>query len=104
VNVSVEAFHQAAAALPHVDVRKPERVIGTNTVACMESGIFWGYIGLVKETTSKIQQEYGKDMQVIGTGGLAPLFQMGDNIFDIFDDNLTMYGLIKIYEFNRENY
>ena len=43
-------------------------------------------------------------MQVIGTGGLAPLFLMGDNIFDIFDDNLTMYGLIKIYEFNRENY
>ena len=103
VNVSVEAFHQAAAALPHVDVRKPERVIGTNTVACMESGIFWGYIGLVKETTSKIKQEYGKDMQIIGTGGLAPLFQSGDNIFDIFDDNLTMFGLIKIHEFNREN-
>ena len=104
VNLSLQALHQMAAALPHVDIAKPKEVIGRNTVSCMQSGVFWGYIGLVKETTSKIQQEYGKNMQVIGTGGLAPLFQMGDNIFDIFDDNLTMYGLIKIYEFNRENY
>jgi type III pantothenate kinase len=103
VNVSMEAFHQAAAALPHVDVRKPDQVIGTNTVACMESGIFWGYIGLVKETTRKIKEEYGKEMKIIGTGGLVPLFQQGDDIFDIFDDNLTMYGLVKIYEFNRKS-
>ena len=102
VNVSLEAFHQAAAALPHVDVRKPDQVIGTNTIACMESGIFWGYIGLVKETTLKIKEEYGKEMKIIGTGGLVPLFQQGDNIFDIFDDNLTMFGLVKIDEFNRK--
>ena len=66
VNVSLEAFHQAAAALPHVDVTKPDRVIGTNTEACMQSGIFWGYIGLVKETTARIKEEYGKEMKIVG--------------------------------------
>lgn len=103
VNVSLEAFHQAAAALPHVDVTKPDRVIGTNTEACMQSGIFWGYIGLVKETTSKIKEEYGKEMKIVGTGGLVPLFQQGDDIFDIFDDDLTMRGLVEINEFNRKS-
>ena len=102
VNVSLEAFHQAAAALPHVDVTKPDRVIGTNTEACMQSGIFWGYIGLVKETTAKIKEEYGKEMKVVGTGGLVPLFQQGDDIFDIFDDDLTMRGLVEINEFKRK--
>jgi len=103
VNVSLEAFHQAAAALPHVDVTKPDRVIGTNTEACMQSGIFWGYIGLVKETTAKIKEEYGKEMKIVGTGGLVPLFQQGEDIFDIFDDDLTMRGLVEINEFNRKS-
>jgi type III pantothenate kinase len=102
VNVSLEAFHQAAAALPHVDVTKPDRVIGTNTEVCMQSGIFWGYIGLVKETTAKIKEEYGKEMKIVGTGGLVPLFQQGDDIFDIFDDDLTMRGLVEINNFNRK--
>lgn len=102
VNVSLEAFHQAAAALPHVDVTKPDRVIGTNTEACMQSGIFWGYIGLVKETTARIKEEYGKEMKIVGTGGLVPLFQQGDDIFDIFDDDLTMRGLVEINSFNRK--
>jgi len=102
VNVSLEAFHQAAAALPHVDVTKPDRVIGTNTEACMQSGIFWGYIGLVKEITAKIKEEYGKEMKIVGTGGLVPLFQQGDDIFDIFDDDLTMRGLVEINNFNRK--
>ena len=102
VNVSLEAFHQAAAALPHVDVTKPDRVIGTNTEACMQSGIFWGYIGLVKETTARIKEEYGTEMKIVGTGGLVPLFQQGDDIFDIFDDDLTMRGLVEINNFNRK--
>ena len=48
VNLSLEALHMAAAALPHVDVAKPQSAIGTNTVACMQSGVYWGYIGLVE--------------------------------------------------------
>ena len=102
VNVSLEAFHLAAAALPHVDVSKPERVIGTNTVACMQSGAFWGYIGLVKEITAKIKAERGREMKVIGTGGLASLFAQGDALFDRVEDDLTMHGLTVIHEFNKE--
>ncbi len=102
VNVSLEAFHLAAAALPHVDVSKPERVIGTNTVACMQSGAFWGYIGLVKEITAKIKAERGREMKVIGTGGLASLFAQGDALFDRVEDDLTMHGLTVIHTFNKE--
>ena len=102
VNVSLEAFHMAAAALPHVDVSRPERVIGTNTVACMQSGAFWGYIGLVKEITARIKAERGRPMKVIGTGGLASLFAQGDDLFDTVEDDLTMHGLTVIHQFNKE--
>ncbi|MCB5198141.1 type III pantothenate kinase [Loktanella sp. TSTF-M6] len=102
VNISLEAFHMAAAALPHVDVSKPDRVIGTNTVACMQSGAFWGYIGLVKEITQRIKSERGRPMTVIGTGGLASLFAQGDTLFDRVEDDLTMHGLTVIHRYNKD--
>ncbi len=100
VNLSLEALHMAAAALPHVDISKPEKVIGTNTVACMQSGVFWGYLGLVREVSTRIRAEYGAPMRVIGTGGLAPLFLQGDTVFDILEDDLTMHGLTVIHNYN----
>ena len=103
VNLSLEALHNAAAALPHVDISKPQRVVGTNTVACMQSGVFWGYIGLVREICARIKAERARPMKVISTGGLAPLFQQADNLFDAFEDDLTMHGLIVIHRFNKEN-
>ena len=102
VNLSLEALHLAAAALPHVDVTKPDKVIGTNTVACMQSGVFWGYVGLVNGITAKIKAERGRAMKVIGTGGLASLFAQGDALFDRVEDDLTMHGLTVIHEFNKE--
>ena len=103
VNTSLEALHMAAAALPHVDVTKPQRVVGTNTVECMQSGIFWGYIGLVKEVCARIKLERDRDMKVIGTGGLAPLFGASEVLFDDIEDDLTMHGLTVINRFNKEN-
>jgi len=103
VNLSLEALHMAAAALPHVDVTKPQKVIGTNTVACMQSGVFWGYIGLVREITGRIKGEHDRPMRVIGTGGLAPLFSQGDVLFDDVEDDLTMHGLTVIYSYNKAN-
>lgn len=103
VNLSLEALHHAAAALPHVDVTKPQAVIGTNTVACMQSGVFWGYVGLVHGITEKIRAEYGKPMRIVGTGGLAPLFSQGDVLFDLIEDDLTIHGLTVIYKYNKEN-
>ncbi|MCB1335485.1 MAG: type III pantothenate kinase [Roseivivax sp.] len=102
VNLSLEALHMAAAALPHVDISKPQAVVGTNTVACMQSGIFWGYVGLVKEICARIKAERGQSMEVIATGGLAPLFQQSDVLFDILEDDLTMHGLTVIYRYNQE--
>ena len=102
VNLSLEALHQAAAALPHVDVTKPEKVIGTNTVACMQSGVFWGYIGLVKGISAQIKEEYGLPMTIIGTGGLAPLFAQGNGLFDVIEDDLTMHGLTVIHQYNKD--
>ena len=102
VNSSLEAFHVAAAALPYIDITRPEKVIGTNTVACMQSGVYWGYIGLVRGICTQIRQEYGRPMQIIGTGGLAPLFAQGDVLFDKIEDDLTMHGLIVIHQYNRE--
>ena len=102
VNLSLEALHMAAAALPHVDVTMPEKVIGTNTVACIQSGIFWGYIGLTQGIVDKIRQERGRAMKVIATGGLAPLFNQGFDLFDAIEDDLTMHGLRLIYDYNNK--
>ncbi|APO86415.1 type III pantothenate kinase [Marivivens sp. JLT3646] len=102
VNLSLEALHRAAAALPHVDISRPQAVIGTNTVACMQSGVFWGYVGLIKEICARIRDEYDAPMKIIGTGGLARLFEQVDNLFDVIEDDLTMHGLTVINDYNKE--
>ena len=103
VNLSLEALHHAAAALPHVDITKPQAVIGTNTVHCMQSGVFWGYIGLVREICARTKAEYDKPMKIIGTGGLAPLFEQAEVLFDVIEDDLTMHGLTVIHQYNKEH-
>ncbi|MEJ6478045.1 MAG: type III pantothenate kinase [Paracoccaceae bacterium] len=103
VNLSLEALAAGAAALPHVDVSQPAKVIGTNTVDCIQSGVFWGYTGLVEGLTARIKAEYGKPMKVVGTGGLAPLFAQGDTLFDVIDEDLTMHGLTVIHQYNKDN-
>ena len=103
VNLSLEALHNAAAALPNVDVTKPQAVIGTNTVDCMQSGIFWGYVGLVREICERIKAERQRPMKVVATGGLAPLFQQSADLFDCFEEDLTMHGLLVVRNHNKEN-
>ncbi|MBT8413285.1 MAG: type III pantothenate kinase [Boseongicola sp.] len=103
VNLSLEALAAGAAALPHVDITQPEKVIGTNTVECIQSGVFWGYTGLIEGITARIKAEFGVPMKVVGTGGLAPLFAKGDMLFDVVEEDLTMFGLTVIHRFNKEN-
>ena len=103
VNLSLAALHSAAAALPHVDISKPQAVIGTNTVACMQSGVFWGYVGLVREICTRIRAERDREMKIISTGGLAPLFQQAEKLFDVYDEDLTMHGLRIIHDYNKSN-
>ncbi|MFZ1470980.1 MAG: type III pantothenate kinase [Paracoccaceae bacterium] len=102
VNLSLEALHMAAAALPHIDVAKPARAIGTNTVACMQSGVYWGYVGLVEGIVREVRRERDRPMKVIATGGLASLFAQGTELFHSIDDDLTMHGLVLINDFNKE--
>lgn len=102
VNLSLEALAAGAAALPHVDISQPEKVIGANTVACIQSGVFWGYSGLIEGIVARIKAEYQREMKVIGTGGLAPLFAQGDIRFDVIEDDLTMHGLTVIHKYNKE--
>lgn len=103
VNLSLEALHQGAAALPHIDITRPEKVIGTNTVGCIQSGVYWGYSGLIEGLISRIRSEYGMPMKVVGTGGLAPLFDQADVGFDAIEDDLTMHGLTVIHRYNKDN-
>jgi len=102
VNLSLKALHDAAAALPFIDVTKPERVIGTNTVACMQSGIYWGYIALIEGVCARIRAERGRKMTVVGTGGLSTLFAQGTDVLEKIDTDLTIHGLVLIDRMNRE--
>lgn len=105
VNLSVEALHMAAAKLPRVAVEKPNQVIGTGTVSAIQSGIFWGYVGLVEGVVRRIKQEFmtsnpNEGMKVLATGGLAPLFRDEVAEIEIVDQELTTYGLFEIYNRN----
>ncbi|MEM9428502.1 MAG: type III pantothenate kinase [Pseudomonadota bacterium] len=100
VNLSLKALSDAAAALPFIDVTKPGSVVGTNTRACMQAGIYWGYIALIEGLCARIAQERGEHMKVIGTGGLSSLFDQGTDLFDTVDGDLTIHGLVLIHARN----
>jgi len=102
INLSIEALHQAAAKLPRIAVEPPPQVIGRSTVQAMQSGVFWGYVGLIEGLAQRVQAEYGKPMTVIATGGLAPLFARHCKTVEHVDRDLTMIGLVEIYLLNRD--
>ncbi|MEM7423393.1 MAG: type III pantothenate kinase, partial [Pseudomonadota bacterium] len=97
----LEALKNAAAHLPHIDITMPQQVVGTNTVACIQSGAFWGYVGLIEGVCSRISAEKERDMTVIATGGLSPLFARATATIKKTDPDLTMRGLVLIRNFNR---
>ncbi len=100
INLSIEALHQAAARLPRIGIGRPHRVIGKGTVAAMQSGVYWGYVGLIEGLVARIRTEYGAPMKMIGTGGLAPLFAEGTNVIERIDPDLTLDGLVLLAERN----
>jgi type III pantothenate kinase len=100
VNLSMEALHKAAARLPRVAIQKPAKVIGTDTVGNMQSGIYWGYVSLIEGLIDRIKAEYGRPMRVIGTGGVASLFQGATDRIDDFDPDITVRGLLEIWRRN----
>ncbi len=102
VNLSLRAMHEVAAALPHIDASKPRKIIGTDTVACMQSGIYWGYISLIEGLCKRIMDERGTKMKVVGTGGLSTLFAQDLKTLEIINTDLTIHGLVLIAELNRK--
>ncbi len=104
INLSIEALHMAAAQLPTVQVADPGKAIGTNTVSAIQSGIFYGYVGLIEGIIARMQAEYGEKMMVIATGGLAPLFDKATKAIDRVEDDLTLYGLHAIYHMNKDTH
>ncbi|HET8996809.1 MAG TPA: type III pantothenate kinase [Acetobacteraceae bacterium] len=93
INLSIEALHRAAARLPRIGMGRPHKVVGTNTVAAMQSGVFWGYVGLVEHLVARIRAEYGSPLKVIATGGLAPLMAEGATVIEHIDEDITLEGL-----------
>ncbi|MEW6596146.1 MAG: type III pantothenate kinase [Pseudomonadota bacterium] len=100
VNLSVQALHQAAARLPRVAIQKPGKIIGKDTVSAMQSGIFWGYVSLIEGLVARIKAEYGQPMTVIGTGGVASLFEGATGSIEHFDPDLTIRGMLEIWRRN----
>jgi type III pantothenate kinase len=100
INLSLQALHEAAAMLPRIAIQRPERVIGKDTVSNMQSGVFWGYVGLIEGMVTRIKAEWGRPMTVVGTGGVASLFEGATDSIDRFDPDLTIRGLLEIWRRN----
>ena len=103
INLSMKALHEAAAKLPRVAIQKPDHVIGRDTVAAMQSGVFWGYIDLIDGLVERVKAEYGHPMTVIATGGVASLFEGAAQKIDHFDGDITIKGLRILYDRNITN-
>jgi type III pantothenate kinase len=102
INLSIEALVNATALLPRIVVERPKQVIGTNTVACMHTGVFWGYVGLIEGIVKRIKAEFGKPMKVLSTGGLAPVFEGALDVIDQNVPDITARGMIEIFKRSRK--
>jgi type III pantothenate kinase len=97
LQISADALFTRAAKLPRVEVAKPPRVVGRNTVHAMQSGIVYGYVGLVDGLVERILAELGYPCAVIATGGLAPLIAPLSKTIQVVDEDLTLVGLRILY-------
>lgn len=107
LGISADALFARAARLSRVDIRKPAKVIGTNTIGAMQSGLFYGYIGLVDGMLSRVLAEMNttadKKPVVVATGGLARQIADDSKYIDVVDDMLTLDGLRLVYEKNKQH-
>jgi type III pantothenate kinase len=98
IMISSEALFSRTAKLPRVDIKRPSRVIGLSTVTAMQSGLYYGFVGLVDGVLGKMIEEIGAQPRVIATGGLAPLIATGSKFIELVDETLTLEGLRLVYE------
>lgn len=98
ITISSDALFERAARLPRVEIRRPQAVIGSSTVGSMQSGLYYGYVGLVDGILRRMREELGSEVRIISTGGLAPLIATGSELIETVDETLTLDGLRLIYE------
>jgi len=101
VQISADALFQRAARLPRIDVRKPPHVVGRTTVGAMESGLFYGYVGMVEGLVRRMDDELGGNAICIATGGLATVIAPETPLIQHVDGDLTLHGLRLVWERNR---
>ena len=102
IMISAEALFSRAVKLPRVEIKRPNKVIATSTTGAMQSGLYYGYAGLVDGVLSQMIAELGSQPRVIATGGLAPLIADGSKFIEQVDRTLTLDGLRLIYERNKK--
>jgi type III pantothenate kinase len=100
--IATEALYTRTAALPRIGLSRPKQVIGKNTISAMQSGIIFGYIGLIEGIVQRIEQELGSKAKVVATGGQAYLLAEEIPAIDVINPDLTLIGLRLIYAMNRE--
>ncbi|PYQ93944.1 MAG: type III pantothenate kinase [Acidobacteria bacterium] len=101
VQISADALFQRAARLPRIDVRKPTRVVGRTTVSAMESGLFYGYVGMVEGLVRRMSDELGGNAVSVATGGLAEMIAPETTLIQHVDPDLTLHGLRIVWERNQ---
>jgi type III pantothenate kinase len=102
IGISADALFQRAARLPRIDVRKPDHVIGRTTVTSMQSGLFFGYVGMVEGLVARLQAELGGHAYCVATGGLAEVISPETHVVDAIDRDLTLHGLRLLWDRNRK--
>jgi type III pantothenate kinase len=101
IGIAAEALFSRTSKLPRVDLVRPPKAIGTNTVHAIQSGLIFGYVGMVEGMVARYKAELGEGMRVIGTGGLAEIIAKETNVIEIVNPWLTLEGLRLIWEMNR---
>jgi type III pantothenate kinase len=101
IGISADALFERAAKLPRVDISRPDRVVGRNTVGAIQSGLVYGYIGMVEGLVARIKAEVGWPCRVIATGGFASLVAKESSVIDVLDDALVLEGLRIIHARNQ---
>jgi type III pantothenate kinase len=101
VGISAQALFERTAKLPRVELTRPPSAIGRNTVQSIQSGLLFGYVGLVEGMVARFKAELGPETWVIATGGLAEVIARETDVIDVVDPWLTLHGLRIIYELNQ---